>query len=42
VLGDIDEARKLLAQSFALDGKYREFARTDPDLAPLFAREKKQ
>jgi len=35
VLGDLDEARKHLARSIALDPKYREFAKGDPDLKQL-------
>jgi predicted Zn-dependent protease len=35
VLGNLTEARQLLARSFELDGKYRDFARTDPDLQAL-------
>lgn len=34
-LGNLDGARTLLEKSFEMDKKYREFARTDPDLAPL-------
>ena len=35
VLGDLDSARSHLEQSFTLDKKFREFAKTDPDLKPL-------
>jgi predicted Zn-dependent protease len=34
-LGNIEEARRWLEQSFALDKMFREFAKTDPDLEPL-------
>ena len=34
-LGDMDLARAYLQKSFAMDKKYREFARRDPDLEPL-------
>lgn len=34
-LGNFDLARAHLERSFALDRKFREFAKTDPDLAPL-------
>ena len=34
-LGNLAAARTFLDKSFELDKKYREFARTDPDLAPL-------
>lgn len=40
VLGNVDDARQLLAQSFALDPKYREHAKTDPDLNALRSEEK--
>jgi predicted Zn-dependent protease len=40
VLGNVDEARQLLAQSIALDPKYREFSKTDVDLRALYAKEK--
>lgn len=36
-LGDTESARAHLAHSFAMDKKYREFARHDPDLEPLRA-----
>jgi predicted Zn-dependent protease len=35
VLGELDAARLHLAQSISLDKRFREFARTDSDLAPL-------
>lgn len=35
VLGDPDEAEKLLNTSFGMDEKFREIARQDPDLAGL-------
>ena len=35
VLGQIDAAREALHRSFALDKRYRDFARSDRDLAPL-------
>jgi len=35
VLGQIDTAREALHRSFALDKKYREYARADHDLQPL-------
>jgi len=35
VLGKIDEARQALLRSFALDKRYRDFARSDQDLEPL-------
>jgi predicted Zn-dependent protease len=35
VLGHLDLARMHLEKSIELDKKYREFARRDPDLAPL-------
>lgn len=34
-LGNLEEARKRLKRSFELDKKFREFAKTDPDLHPL-------
>src|SRR5207249_7602467 len=33
-LGNLDAARMHLEKSFAMDKKYRAFAKTDPDLAP--------
>ena len=35
VLGQIDAAREALLRSFALDKRYRDFARADSDLEPL-------
>ena len=35
VLGELDAARLHLAQSISIDKRFREFARTDSDLAPL-------
>jgi predicted Zn-dependent protease len=35
VLGNLEEARRHLTTSFALDPKYKEFAKTDPDLRAL-------
>jgi tetratricopeptide (TPR) repeat protein len=35
VLGQIDAAREALLRSFALDKRYRDFARSDRDLEPL-------
>ena len=35
VLGQIDAAREALFRSFALDKRYRDFARFDSDLTPL-------
>jgi len=35
VLGQIDAAREALQRSFALDRRYRDFARADHDLEPL-------
>lgn len=35
VLGNIDTARAYLDTSVSMDGKLRDFARTDPDLKPL-------
>ena len=37
-LGNLDLARAHLDRSFQLDKKFREFARTDPDLEPLRTR----
>lgn len=37
VLGQIDTARESLHRSFALDKRYRDFARADHDLEPLHA-----
>ena len=37
VLGQIDAAREALYRSFALDKRYRDFARSDHDLEPLHA-----
>ncbi len=34
-LGNLEAARAHLDVSFSMDKKFREFARTDPDLAPL-------
>lgn len=42
VLGNLDEARQLLAQSFALDPQYREHAKTDADLEALRVKETPQ
>jgi tetratricopeptide (TPR) repeat protein len=36
-LGEIDVAREALQRSFALDKRYRDFARSDSDLQPLHA-----
>ena len=36
VLGNIEEAQAHLRVSFRLDKKFREFARTDPDLKPVW------
>lgn len=36
-LGHLEQARTHMERSFAMDEKYREFARHDPDLAPLRA-----
>jgi hypothetical protein len=36
-LGDLDEGRRRLERAIKLDDKFREHARTDPDLAPLRA-----
>ena len=36
VLGNIEEAQAHLRTSFKLDGKFREYARTDPDLQPVW------
>lgn len=35
VLGNLPAARQHLTRAFALDSKYREFARADPDLRAL-------
>jgi hypothetical protein len=35
VLGQIDAAREALQRSFVLDKRYRDFALSDRDLAPL-------
>ena len=35
VLGDLESARIHLERSFTLDKKFREFAKSDPDLKPL-------
>jgi len=35
VLGDIEEAQAHLRKAFELDSKFREYARTDPDLVSL-------
>lgn len=35
VLGELDAARLHLAQSISIDKRFRDFARTDSDLAPL-------
>lgn len=35
ILGDLEAARAHLNQSFSMDKKFRDFAKTDPDLAPL-------
>ncbi len=35
-LGNIEEAQAHLRASFKLDSKFREFARTDPDLRPVW------
>ncbi len=35
-LGNIEEAQAHLRTSFKLDGKFREYARTDPDLKPVW------
>ncbi len=34
-LGNLDEARRYLERSISMDKKFREFAKTDPDLVPL-------
>jgi predicted Zn-dependent protease len=34
-LGNLEEARRRLERSFAMDKKFREYAKTDPDLRPL-------
>ena len=36
VLGNLEEAQAHLRVSFKLDKKFREFARTDPDLQPVW------
>ncbi len=36
VLGNIEEAQGHLRTSFRLDGKFRDYARTDPDLQPVW------
>ncbi len=38
LLGDLDDARALLASVFSRDKSWREVARNDPDLAPLYKR----
>ena len=35
-LGNVEEAQTHLRKAFALDGKFREYARTDPDLKPVW------
>jgi Flp pilus assembly protein TadD len=40
LLGELDEARRLLAAVVARDKSWREISRGDPDLAPLFVRKK--
>ncbi len=40
LLGELDEARRLLDAVIARDKSWREAARADPDLAPLFATKK--
>ena len=40
LLGELPEAGRLLAEVFARDKSWREVARDDPDLAPLFATKK--
>lgn len=40
LLGELPEARRLLAQVFARDKSWREVAREDPDLAPLYVSKK--
>jgi tetratricopeptide (TPR) repeat protein len=37
VLGHLDEARQHLERSVQLDKKFRDYAKTDPDLAPLWS-----
>lgn len=37
LLGDLAEAKRLLANVFARDKSWRDVARDDPDLAPLFS-----
>ena len=34
-LGNLEEARQHLKKSFSLDGRFRDYAKTDPDLEPL-------
>ncbi len=41
LLGDLAEASRLLAVVFASDKSWRDVARDDPDLAPIFASKKK-
>ena len=36
-LGELGEARRLVRKAIALDGAYRDLARTDPDLEPIRA-----
>ena len=40
LLGDLPEARRLLTSVYIRDKSWREIARDDPDLAPLFATKK--
>jgi Flp pilus assembly protein TadD len=40
LLGELPEARRLLAEVVARDKTWRDLARDDPDLAPLFATKK--
>ena len=40
LLGELDEARHLLASVYARDKKWREIARNDPDLAALHLKKK--
>lgn len=35
-LGNVEEAQAHLRKAFQLDGKFREYARTDPDLKPVW------
>jgi predicted Zn-dependent protease len=35
ILGELESAKRHLNRSFSMDKKFREFAKTDPDLAPL-------